>query len=194
MPHLSFSLIPKVGNVGILVKTTYNRNKLRMVARWINFNANLHLSGCFEFTSKGLTRLSHILSNISNTKMPTLPTLWITGKPNCCSTVVWTDTKLVVKLNTEIYLYLAKRINLFAAHSPIKSKNSWLANNYFTIRIFMCRLHMAPQPVSKIHKPRDNSVYHHVTYRSHHVRSAHTIGLNSIFAMVYPAGRALSVD
>ena len=58
--------------------TTLNGNKLVIVTSWINFNANVHLSWHFE-PKYGQLCLPWF-SNVSKTKMPTLPTLCIIGK------------------------------------------------------------------------------------------------------------------
>ena len=60
--------------------TTSNGNELETVKTQINFNANLHLSWHFEFKLKWLIPLSNLFSNFRNTKMPTLPNLYIAGK------------------------------------------------------------------------------------------------------------------
>ena len=56
--------------------TTSNENKLEIVESWSNFNASRHLPWCFEFILKWLMSLSYL----SNTRMPTLSALCITGK------------------------------------------------------------------------------------------------------------------
>ena len=50
-----------------------NGNKLEIVANWIKSTTNLHWSWCFKLILKSLII-------ISNRKMPTLPTLCISGK------------------------------------------------------------------------------------------------------------------
>ena len=60
--------------------TTSNVNNFETAKSSIYFNAHLPLSWCVDIKLKSLISSSSLFSNLSNTKMSTLPTLCITGK------------------------------------------------------------------------------------------------------------------
>ena len=54
-------------------------DKLVIVKNWINVNADLDLLWCIWLELKWLITVTNLFSNLSSTKMSTLPTLCITG-------------------------------------------------------------------------------------------------------------------